>query len=304
MSNMLFTDTTTVYYSFNKNKQLDNTIVQIHNGFQPATQLVPQAQQRSAIDSTWLLFMQQRLQQQKIADSLSKTNTLQEVVVQTKMKTRKEEINDAYVQNGMFNNPGSEQLFDVMSDARAAGTPNIFNYLKGMVAGLVIREDMLNGAQVTWRGDNTELYLNEIRVDARTLQTVPMSDIAVVKTFRPPFMGAYMGGSGGAIAVYTKKGNKAESTAVNNSTTGLARIKLAGYSVYKEYFSPDYASSSNFSKKDFRTTLYWDPMVLTDKFNRQIPVHFYHNDIGKKYRIIIEGMNEAGKLVHVEKLVE
>lgn len=304
LSNMLFTDTATVYYNFNKNSKLNNSLVGIHNGFQSAVRSErPLLQQIQNADSNLMVLLQRRVRQQQIADSLGKTATLQEVVVQAKAKTKLQEINDVYVQNGMFNNPGSEQLFDVMSDSRAAGTSNIFNYLKGMVAGLIIKEDMLNGAEVTWRGDKTELYLNEIRVDARTLQTVAMADIAVVKTFRPPFMGAYMGGSGGAIAVYTKNGNKAERSAANG-TTGLARSLFGGYSVYKEFFSPDYSINSNFSKKDFRSTLYWDPMVLADKFNRQFSVYFYHNDIGKKYRIIIEGMNEAGKIVHVEKIVE
>ena len=33
-----------------------------------------------------------------------------------------------------------------------------------------------------------------------------MNDVAYIKVFRPPFIGAIGGGAGGAIAIYSRKG--------------------------------------------------------------------------------------------------
>ncbi|QGW26787.1 hypothetical protein GLV81_00530 [Phnomibacter ginsenosidimutans] len=46
---------------------------------------------------------------------------------------------------------------------------------------------------------------------------IPTADIAYVKVFRPPFYGAYLGGAGGAIAVYTKDGSNGFFTGSRNS---------------------------------------------------------------------------------------
>jgi hypothetical protein len=63
---------------------------------------------------------------------------------------------------------------------------------------------------VSWRMSATSFFLNEIQVDASVLATVSMSDIGLIKVFRPPFVGARGNGPGGAIAVYTLRGDEDE----------------------------------------------------------------------------------------------
>jgi hypothetical protein len=125
-----------------------------------------------------------------------------------------------------------------------------------------------------------------------------MSDVALVKVFPPPFFGAFGGGSGGAIAIYLKKG------ASLNQSKGLDFATVTGYSPVKEFYSPDYSKSDQPIEPDYRTTLYWNPFVLTDKNHRRILLSFYNNDITKKLKVIIEGCNEDGKLTRVEKIFE
>ena len=43
-------------------------------------------------------------------------------------------------------------------------------------------------------------------VDLSYLSSVNMDDVAYIKVFRPPFIGAVGGGAGGAIAIYSRKG--------------------------------------------------------------------------------------------------
>jgi hypothetical protein len=124
-----------------------------------------------------------------------------------------------------------------------------------------------------------------------------MTDVAMIKVFRPPFMGAFGGGSGGAIAVYNKKG-----AARTSDVKGLDRTTIVGYTPVKEFYSPNYPTDQANSDPDVRTTLYWNPFVLTDKTHRRLFLTFYNNDVSKKFRVIIEGCNDEGKLTRIEKV--
>src|SRR4030095_15105267 len=93
-------------------------------------------------------------------------------------------------------------------DPAATSSLSILQYLQGRVPGLMIEYDRFNIPFATYRNARPAFYLDEVRVDARTMWVVPMSDIAYVKVFRPPFVGAVGNGPGGAIAVYTYKGEE------------------------------------------------------------------------------------------------
>lgn len=305
-NDLIFFDTATVYYGFSKNKRLEQSaLVQFSNGFSTTDTAIAAAILAVYPDKELAATLLNRLAEERRTALLAKDNTLEEVTVQSKIKSRLDELNNTYVQNGLFNDPIGETIFDVMNDSRALSSLNVMQYLRGIVPGLIIQEDMMNGATVRWRGDPTALFWNEMQVTAKMLETIPMTDIALVKTFRPPFMGAPLGGAGGAIAVYTKKGARAESgTLFNESLPGLMKAKLAGYTPYKEFASTDYAVFSNAEQKDIRPTLYWDPMILTDNLNRKMEIRFFNNDVAKSFRVVLEGMNDAGKLVRVEKIIQ
>ena len=73
----------------------------------------------------------------------------------------------------------------------------------------------------------------------------------------------------------------------------------------KQFYSPDYSvKDPSHPDDDYRTTLYWNPYVLTDKDKRRILLTFYNNDITKKFRVVVEGCNAYGKLTRIEKVFE
>lgn len=101
----------------------------------------------------------------------------------------------------------------------------------------------------------------------------------------------------GAIAVYTKK-----PTTGNQLVKSLSYTILSGYTPVKQFYSPDYSVIEKSDVPDYRTTLYWKPFILTDKDHHSITLTFYNNDITKRIKILIEGCNEDGKLVSMEKI--
>jgi hypothetical protein len=79
---------------------------------------------------------------------------------------------------------------------------------------------------------------------------------------------------------------------------------VAGYTRYKEFYSPDYSNPQTASYPDTRATLYWNPYVFTDATNRSIQIPFYNNDHSKKLRVVMEGVNANKQFTRVEKIIE
>jgi hypothetical protein len=79
---------------------------------------------------------------------------------------------------------------------------------------------------------------------------------------------------------------------------------LGGYSVFKEFYNPNYEKPAANFEADNRTTLYWNPYLLTNKKSPRIKIEFYNNDTSKKLQIVLEGVNANGKLARVVKTIE
>ena len=299
-----FYDTIKVYYQFNGDRKItDRAEVRFNSGLTQA----PSKFFSTATASPLLWTLQTKdslaLERSKYfyaeklrLDKLLAAVNLQEVTVKSRTKSPKEILDEKYT-SGLFAG-GDATNFDVINDPFALGSLDIFSYLQGRVAGLQITN---GGGQTTlsWRGGTPDVFLNEVKTDIEQLRNTPMGDVAYIKVFRPPFFGTSGGGSGGAISVYTRKGGDTKST----PGQGLAFQSLAGYTPYKEFYSPNY-SVNNTSQPDVRTTLYWNPFVLTDKKNKTYRIEFYNNDISKKLRIILEGVNAEGKLTRIEKILQ
>jgi hypothetical protein len=85
--------------------------------------------------------------------------------------------------------------------------------------------------------------------------------------------------------------------------TGFAVI--TGYTPVREFYQPRYDNKfSDYAASDFRSTLYWNPKIRLDKTHRKMSFVFYNNDISNKFRIVVEGMNQDGKLCRIEEIIK
>ena len=310
VTGLVFFDTVKAYYMFNVNHTLSDQAAIVFNtglvrGGRMARSLTTAFDGWTAEDSAYLrrnrYIAAEVARVQPIDDQ--KVKTLAAVTVKGRQKTEVEKMDEKYA-SGMFSG-GDAYQFDLVNDPLASAMMDIFTYLQGKVAGLQITPGNGPGGtpSLTWRGGKPSLYLNEMQVDASQLQSTPVTDIAFVKVFRPGSGVGFGGGSGGTIAVYTKKGGDEKRTDPNFK--GLARAILIGYSMPKEFYVPNYLENSAENEgEDLRTTLYWKPFVLTDKDNKHLNVDFFNNDITKKLRLVLEGFNEEGKLTHIERIIQ
>lgn len=311
VTGLVFYDTVKAYYMFNVNHALSNQAAVtfntgLVNGPRRAKPLTTAFEGWTAEDSAYLrrnrYIVQEEARAKPIEDQ--KVKTLSTVTVKGHIKTEAEKLDERYA-SGMFAG-GDAYTFDLVNDPLASAMPDIFTYLQGKVAGLqIVTGNGPGGApSLSWRGGRPSLYLNEMQVDASQLQSTPVTDIAMVKVFRPGSGVGFGGGSGGTIAIYTKKGGD-EKKGTDPNFKGLDRAILIGYAMPKEFYSPNYLENNPLNEReDLRTTLYWKPFVLTDRDTRHINVDFFNNDITRKFRVVLEGFNEDGKLTHIEQIVQ
>jgi hypothetical protein len=299
---IFFYDTSRITYSFNNNIKLTlNTKVHFENGL-----LNPDKTKISKIrlisEHMWAdnnsieklnnyLFNQNHLRKQM------ESTTLKEVVVKSIVKTRIQLLEDEYP-SGMFKGGNSISL-DITNDISANGALGIVVYLQSKVSPLLVNK------YTTYFLDDSKLPKGSTDI----LNAIPFSDIAFVKVFRPPFVGVEFGGNGGAggqtagvVAIYTKHRNS--SVEDPNTIKAVENSVLNGYSVFKEFYNPIYEKPSDNFLKDNRTTLYWNPYVLTNAKNQKAILEFYNNYSCKKLQIVLEGVNANGKLTRVVKYLE
>jgi hypothetical protein len=125
-------------------------------------------------------------------------------------KSPEERLNEEYC-NGMFKtNDGT--YFDLLNDnstISAKGYLNIMDWLQGRVAGLQIYTNRQGDRIPYIRNSRAGIYVDEIMVTPDFLNLLPVTDIAMIKIIKGPFAGGF-GGPGGAIAIYTIKGEDEE----------------------------------------------------------------------------------------------
>ncbi|TAF55410.1 MAG: hypothetical protein EAZ62_02415, partial [Sphingobacteriia bacterium] len=163
--------------------------------------------------------------------------------------------------------------------------------------------DLVGGTPVLqWRAQEpVQIFLNEVPTTAGTLMTIPMTELAYVKAFRPPFMGAALGAPGGAIAVYTRVGDEKDPFYESHRLTSF---KLKGFNAVQPYVQPDYQLAKNRALPDNRLSLFWDPQVVLTAQKPSQRLVFYNNDSSRKFKLVIEGIRQDGALIRLEKEIE
>ncbi|MCF3107413.1 hypothetical protein LL912_01340 [Niabella sp. CC-SYL272] len=216
-------------------------------------------------------------------------------------KTRLQKLEERYM-SGLFAGGINARTIDLTREF--IPNQNIFDYLQGRVPSLTIeRGGQFGNYRLYYRQAGTrqpmQLYMDEVPTDAGMIEAIPPSDIALVKVF-PNFVGAPGGGSGGVLAVYTKRGDELNHAMESSATI----VDYEGYSIMKEFYAPDYAKPAENSYNDYRLTLDWEPEIFISGKDQRIPVTFYNNDRTKRFKIVAEGITTTGKLMMLERYVE
>jgi hypothetical protein len=242
--------------------------------------------------------------------------TFKEVVVKSKYKgnpvlERIDEL-DKFYTSGMFSGAKGYQLNVIDDTVGVAANNDVQDYLRMRLPGLHLYDgsfkvkklilDEQGKPRMEWVP--VKIFIDETEIETDSMNGNPLmgfdlSSVAYVKYIPGIVIGAGFTSNTGAIYIYTKKG-----TEKGPPMKGLPFVYIRGYNSAKEFTGPDYANQDQNHQPDRRTTLYWNPNVLMDKTNNTLKVVYYNNDVSKKHLLKIEGVNAAGQLIYVEKILE
>ena len=122
-------------------------------------------------------------------------------------KTKEELLNEKYCSGLFSTNEGT--YFDFENDnvtLSARGYLNVLDWLQGRVAGLQVYKTRSNEFVPFIRNSLAGIYVDEIQVSASYLNSLPVTDIAMIKIIKGPFAGGF-NSPGGVIAIYTVQGD-------------------------------------------------------------------------------------------------
>lgn len=208
-----------------------------------------------------------------------------------------EELEKKYV-SGLFS--GSINARTINLTGQFIPQLNIFEWLTGRVPSLSVQRNsqFFDDYKLYFRQQPVQLFLDEMPMqDASFISTIPPNQIALIKIY-PQFIGAR--GNAAAIAVYTKRGDDLNEEMESSGDI----VDYDGYSIIKEFYSPDYSNPPDVDYRDNRLTLDWQPEVVVSPDNPRIPIQFYNTDRTKKFKIVAEGISEKGQLLFIEQTIE
>ncbi len=182
------------------------------------------------------------------------------------------------------------------------------NALEGRVAGLQIyqKSNPLDGSVIRLRGItsingyNEPLYvINGVPVTKLSLNTMSQNDIESVTVLKDGNATALYGSAAayGAIIIESKTYRRERIQLKFGNryyySTQILNTGGTSYMPARKFYAPLYQNTKTNERTDFRETIYWNPVVQTDK-EGLAKVEYYNSDASTTFRAIAEGLGFNG----------
>lgn len=305
ISDINFKKAATIYYQgTNEDKKNLNVSVTIHPAYIDTLTSYPRSPSKSFNHSEDPSAGLKTALELRNKSDIEKGKLLETVVLKSKKISKLDSLNRLYV-SSMFE--FSDQTFDMDGGHYF----DIWQYLQRMVPGISIDKTNPAGVQINFSrfdganmfsGDvaasSVQFFLNEVPVSENIIDVLNPDDVGLIKVYKG-VTGIALGVDRGAIAIYTTKGKSTRDW----RERGFDFFKKTGYSVNREFYETDYAKlNKNAVYTDHRSTIYWNPNIKIK--DNKADIQFYNDDIARRLKIIIEGVDKNGKIFYHEKTVE
>ena len=175
---------------------------------------------------------------------------------------------------------------------------NLIQCLQGRVAGLMIRDGL---PYLSRNGGDTpmQIIIDGMYVEAEFLDAITVQDIETIEVLKSVGNLAIYGsrGGGGVLIITTKRGGGL--SGYSSYAPGITTHNPKGYTYRREFYSPKYDVQPVNTAPDLRTTIYWNPQVVTDTAGKA-NFNYFNSDVAGTYRVVIEGINITGQLARSE----
>jgi TonB-dependent SusC/RagA subfamily outer membrane receptor len=218
----------------------------------------------------------------------------------TPLKTITETNNRTYRSSNLA---GSGHADQVIKGDDIRNSPSLSDALNGRLRGI----DMVNG-QAYVKGSvgsggggmvpNPMLLVVDGSIVRASLDNYNTNDIETVEVLTGANASIYgVDGGPGVLVITTRQAGGGTPVTGSQSSSALGTLQFTPKGFYKarEFYSPKYMHADNAKTPDLRSTIFWKPEVVTDK-DGNASFDFYNADGKGVYRLVIEGIDNAGNI--------
>ena len=225
--------------------------------------------------------------------------TLKEVTVKGVINAKKPSHNDFPALTGLSMIPDQ-----VLTGDRITSCALFLTCLQGSLFGLTYVDNNLYVRRDYQAGNKTPVqsFVNGMPVDISYLNSLDAAEVESIEVFLKDELSGINRtyGTNGVLVVNMKKVEKKKVTLKDIQDLipqpSVVTFVPKGYTSSRVFYSPKYeVSRSTMQGLDYRSTIYWNPRVLTDE-KGNASFEFYNADGKGTYRVIAEGIDKQGNI--------
>jgi hypothetical protein len=193
----------------------------------------------------------------------------------------------------------------LIEGARLGDCRDLLTCLKTMATGMTFMDDNFYITRSYNAGDRTpvQVFVAGSPVDLFSISGINPSEIESIEIFLKDELGTVNRtyGTNGVISINMKVIKKTKMSMEDLKKllpqNNVINFTPKGYSKQREFYSPKYtAAPGTYNRTDLRTTIYWNPRVVTDAVTGAITFEFYNADGKGSYKAIVEGIDKNGNV--------
>jgi len=217
-----------------------------------------------------------------------------DTTVLKEVKIRSTKTNKLTYKGYSADKPGLQPQQVIMGD-KLTGCITLSDCLRSKVFGVMF--DAKGNPTDSRDKRKMAIILNGAVLDGSALSNISAMDVYSVEVLRGGSYAALIGPEfpGGALAITTKKGESSYLTG-SSSSSGVITYPFKGFYKARTFYSPKYtASNINPNIPDYRTTIFWEPNIVTNA-EGEASFRYFNADTRGIYRVTIEGIDANGNL--------
>ncbi|SKB58784.1 hypothetical protein SAMN05660226_02229 [Parapedobacter luteus] len=148
-----------------------------------------------------------------------------------------------------------------------------------------------------------QFFVNGMAMDVPALNGIMPSEVEGIEIFLRDELGTVsrMYQNNGVVSIYTtKKQEKGPRMSLSQIESLLPKSNIIdltplGYVKERKFYAPKYDTPERRAVNDIRSTVYWNPDVVTGEDGRA-QLDFYNADGKGSYRVVVEGVDSLGNI--------
>ena len=293
-NNLYFQDSTKIVLQARNEKDRKNVKIELDQiPDQPVATNKNLANVEINVNKSMVAYLKNSMNQ---FDSLRRMGKGSIMLDEVRIVAEKQEVKNSANLNGAGN---ADAI--ITGDKLSHCTFDLSQCIQGMVTGLLMRD----GIPYLSRNLNSSLMLpthmlivvDGMDVEPDYLTLLNPMDVESIEVLKSAINTSIYGTKGvGGVLIITMKQGKYTLGSSNTYTPGIIKFTPKGFYKTREFYSPNYDDPiTGITTPDLRTTIYWNPQVITDAAGKA-SFGFFNADGQGNYKVVVEGINEQGHI--------